>query len=80
MAQYKGMLVVCDRCGEQAFLKTIGEGEADGGYTRWNKFEQKPSGWDSLSFENKWYTLCPVCNAKYSAFVKSFLERSEGNG
>lgn len=46
MAQVNGELTTRDRCGKQLFRKCIGEGEADGGYTRWNKFEPYPDGWE----------------------------------
>lgn len=59
MAEAKGLLKICDRCGETVFLKTIGDGEADGGYTRWNKFETPPEGW---GYSLKVGTLCPKCN------------------
>lgn len=34
MAEVKGMLKTCDRCGESVFLKVIGVGELDGGFTK----------------------------------------------
>lgn len=43
----EGKLILCDHpeCDEKAFCKRIGEGEADGGFTRWNKYEKDPDGW-----------------------------------
>lgn len=66
----KGKLTTCDRCGKTVFSKTIGDGETDGGYTRWNKFEE-PKGW---SFEYKIGDLCPECTEKYKELVKDFEE------
>lgn len=34
MAEVKGMLKTCDRCGESVFLKAIDVGEMDGGFTK----------------------------------------------
>lgn len=73
MAEAKGLLKTCDRCGETIFLKTIGDGEADGGYTRWNKFEAPPEGWD---YSLKVGTLCPKCNEEYKMLLKWFMERN----
>ena len=42
MSEKCGKLVTCDRCGKNVFLKCIGEEETDGGYTKWNKFEDPP--------------------------------------
>lgn len=70
MAFENGRLYTCDRCGAQAFIKTIGDGEADGGYTRWNKFEPL-EGWGmSPNFGN----LCPRCNAEWSHTIDEFMK------
>ena len=73
MAEIKGRLTICDRCGEKVFSKCIGEGETDGGYTRWNKFEDLPDGWQYHSETGK---LCPKCNAQYSEFIKKFMQEA----
>lgn len=67
MASVNGKLVICDRCGEQVFLKCTGEGETDGGYTRWNNFEAPPEGWGSVeiprydSARTDYIRTCPKC-------------------
>lgn len=73
MSEVTGKLVACDRCGQQIFLRCTGEGEADGGFTRWNKFESLPDGWQMVAVPNSagWvgsgnayngYMLaCPTC-------------------
>lgn len=70
MSEQCGKLVTCDRCGKNAFLKCIGEGETDGGYTKWNKFEEAHNGW-------KYYyntgLLCPECNEEYVDIVEEFM-------
>lgn len=62
MSEIKGLLRTCDRCGTQIFLKCVGEGEADGGFTRWNKFEDAPTEW---KFVNDVGTVCPKCWEDY---------------
>lgn len=72
MAETKGMLCECDRCGAQVFRKTIGDGEADGGYTRWNKFEPYPEGWELVYIPNavgkrsNCIMCCPACTALWN--------------
>jgi hypothetical protein len=54
-----GTLITCDICGTTVFIKRTGTGEADGGFTRWNQFEEAP-GWTRISsygFEQ----VCPEC-------------------
>lgn len=77
--EVKGMLTTCDRCGVTCFRKCVGEGETDGGFTRWNKFEPYPDGWDYHSETGR---LCPECNAEYIKFLNEFLgqERVEVKG
>lgn len=76
MAEVKGKLVTCDRpaCGRQIFLKTTGEGERDGGYTRWNTFEPYPEGWE---IHYNVGTLCPDCNREYKALLDQFKRGQE---
>ena len=71
--EVKGKLVSCDRCGEQIFLKCTGEGERDGGFTRWNEFEPFPEGWEHQYNIGR---LCPKCNEKYKQLINTFM--SEG--
>lgn len=64
MAEVKGMLKTCDRYGESVFLKVIGVGELDGGFTKgwvWNVDMRK--------------LLCPKCSAAYKSIVKQFMEQ-----
>ena len=68
MAEVNGKLVTCDRCGKQIFLKTIGDEERDGGFTRWNKFEPFPEGWETVGIpthhlckKHRYIRVCPDC-------------------
>lgn len=71
MSETKGMMQTCDRCGEWVFLKCTGEGEADGGFTRWNKFEPAPDGWNYITGAG---TVCPKCWKEYVALLKRYKE------
>ena len=72
MASKIGKMIVCDRCGGSVFLECTGEGETDGGYTRWNKFEAAPEGWDRHLDIGM---LCPKCNSLYMDIIKSFMNK-----
>lgn len=74
MSEVNGKLQSCDRCGETVFLKVIGEGEADGGFTRWNKFEEAPEGWERR-FEVG--LLCPKCSEEYKKLLERFMNLIE---
>lgn len=68
MSRENGEVRTCDRCGRTLFRKCIGEGEADGGYTRWNKFEPA-EGW---SVESRWGDLCPECTDEFEKVKSDF--------
>ena len=86
MAQQKGMLQTCDRCTEWVFLKTTGDGDADGGYTRWNKFEPAPDGWKHVQVGIKdpgssvYATLCPACSAEWRRINEKFMQEVDIHG
>lgn len=72
--QENGRLTHCDRCGDTVFSKVTGEGEMDGGYTRWNNFEPLPEGWE---YHTETGMLCPSCNAGYTHVLNIFMRREE---
>lgn len=74
MAEIKGRLTICDRCGEKVFSQCNGEGETDGGFTRWNKFEPLPEGWES--HYNGIGMLCPKCNKEYKKLIEKFKQEA----
>lgn len=76
MAEATGKLLTCDRCGATCFLKCTGDGVTDGGYTRWNKFEDRPKGWQYHS-DSDIGQLCPKCNAEYEEIIKGFMENKK---
>jgi len=77
MAYINGRLTICDRCGEKVFSKCTGEGERDGGFTRWNTFEPLPEGWDCHEYTG---TLCPKCNEEYKKLIENFKKAGANNG
>ena len=72
MSYIDGRKYTCDRCGKETFCQCIGEGETDGGYTRWNKFELLPVGWDSHADTG---LLCSGCNAYYKRMIADFMSK-----
>lgn len=78
MSQVNGQLTTCERCGAQIFRKTIGEGQTDGGYTRWNEFEPYPEGWEVVSLpkvngQHQSAMVCPFCYAEWDRVLNSFF-------
>lgn len=85
MAEVNGKLVTCDRCGKQIFLQTIGDGETDGGFTRWNKFENYPDGWDVIGIPkdieckySRYFRVCPDCRELWGSLTREFFLKAEG--
>lgn len=74
MSFINGRIYMCDRCGKGTFCECTGEGERDGGFTRWNKFAPLPEGWKSHLDTG---LLCPECNKQYEQIVGDFLEKAK---
>lgn len=68
MSKVKGELLTCDRCGETIFLKYLGKGNADGGYTTWDKYEDAEE-WGYEVHSN----LCPKCMKEYKEMINDFF-------
>jgi hypothetical protein len=71
MSQTIGKRVICDRCKAEVFCEYIGEGETDGGYTRWKKFAPLPDGWGFVEL----HELCPVCMKEWNAICDGFYRK-----
>lgn len=71
MSRKNGQLRTCDRCGTQAFFECTGEGEADGGFTRWNKFEPAV-GWDLVLSVGD---VCPDCKKDFEDMLEAFRRK-----
>lgn len=79
MSREKGMLRTCDICGATAFAKATKDGEADGGYTRWNNFEAFPEGWSNkIEIDRKSIDSCPKCTAKYDELYERLISELTG--
>lgn len=72
MSRVNGQLLTCDRCGANTFLKHIGDKTLDGGYTKFNRFEDKPEGWGSPR-DVKYLDLCPLCYDVYKRTLEKFV-------
>ncbi len=69
----KGKIYFCNGkdCDKFVFLQHIGDGVMDGGYTKWNKFEELPDGWTTYNVmeSKKRAYLCPDCSAKLNGGI-----------
>lgn len=68
--EVRGIMSFCCRCNTAVFRKYIGQGERDGGFTKWDKYEDLPDGW---LYETEFGYLCPECAHKFKAFMTYFL-------
>lgn len=75
MSEVEGKLLTCDVCGKTVFLKYVGDGETDGGFTRWRKYEDKPEGW-SVSYG--FGTLCPSCAKRIRTAIDNAVSEIRG--
>lgn len=71
MSKKNGLLLTCDRCGAWIFLGCTGEGELDGGFTRWNKFEPA-TGWNIVSDVGD---VCPKCWQDYRDMLERYRKK-----
>ena len=72
MAEEKGKLLTCDRCGRSIFLKYIGKGEVyDSRHSNdyWDKFEPMPDTW---LYETAIGYLCDDCAYLFRQWVTEF--------
>ena len=78
MSTKLGKYYICDRCGTTSFFEKIGEGETDGGFTKFDKFEEA-DGWNTVypeaahSMGNS-KLLCPTCSEKYNKLMQEFFD------
>lgn len=77
MSTKLGKYYICDRCGTTSFCEKIGEGEADGGFTKFDKFKEA-EGWITVYPEvshgmRSSKLLCPACGEKYDKLMREFF-------
>ena len=65
-----GKYYICDRCGTTSFCEKIGEEETDGGFTRFNKFEEAEG----------WTTVYPEASHGAEGWITVYPEVSHGMG
>lgn len=72
----KGILLTCDRCGKNVFLKHLNTETSDGGYTKQDRYEERPDGWcavdKTLSRAIKSNHLCSDCSKKLANILDQF--------
>lgn len=78
MSTKLGKYYICDRCGTTSFFEKIGEGETDGGFTRFDKFEEATD-WNTVYPEashgmGSSKLLCPTCSEKYNKLMQEFFD------
>lgn len=74
MGEWKGKIVTCDRCGRECRRELIDTVEADGGFTRIDRFVKMPETW---KYRYEIGYLCPDCNAEYESLIKAFMGKAE---
>lgn len=74
MAEVKGKLCDCARCGITVFLRLTNVESLFGGYDYANFFEDFPEGW---AYHSDTGRLCPDCNAVYTKLINDFMLRKE---
>lgn len=71
MSDKKGKLTTCNRCGHSVFRAYLGQGDADGGYTKWDIFEDLPDGW---MYHSEIGDLCPTCGGLFRIFIHKLMD------
>lgn len=69
-----GTMEQCHRCESTVFRKHVGTGEADGGWSRWDKFEPFPDGWLYVGGVGN---LCPYCAEQFKETMTNFFGRDK---
>lgn len=71
MSKQNGQMLICNRCGAWIFRECTGEGERDGGFTRWNNFEPA-TGWNAVSTVGD---VCPKCWQDYQDMLERYKKK-----
>lgn len=77
MSTKLGKYYICDRCGTTLFFEKVGEGETDGGFTKFDKYEDA-EGWITVYPKvshgmRSSKLLCPACSEKYDKLMCEFF-------
>ena len=71
MSRVSGDLVTCSRCGETIFLAKLGSRDLDGGFSRYDVFEELPDDW--LFITQLEGHLCPNCSNTFKQIIADFM-------
>lgn len=74
MAEVKGKICDCERCGKTVFLRFTGGESLFGGWQNVDHFEDFPEGW---AYHSDTGRLCPECDAVYTKLINDFMPRKE---
>lgn len=74
MAEKKGKLLICDRCGQTVFLEYTKTTDHDGGWTTVDHYEAPPEGWE---YYTDFGRLCPSCNNTARDMMLRFFDYDE---
>ena len=66
-----GKMLKCNRCGKERFLKYIKQDDLDGGYTKYDVYEDYPKEW---LYETETGDLCDECAFKFRSWVTEFMD------
>lgn len=72
MAEHLGKLIICDRCGKTQFLHHLKTETLDGGYTKVDKYDKRPDGWE---YHSDTGLLCDECEKLYQELLNKFFDR-----
>ena len=75
--QIEGKKYICDRCGEEAFVKRKEDAVLDGGFTR-EKIYEGIDGWTREKHGSAWCDLCPECTKQLQSVIGKFWDKNEG--
>ena len=70
MAEVKGKMITCNRDSNFVFLKRLVDGDTDGGFTKYERYEDLPSDW---MFATQFGYLCPKCAREFRTFMTTFF-------
>lgn len=69
--EWKGKIIICDRCGQECRRAFLKQTEMDGGFTVNDCFEPMPEEWKYI-YDVGW--LCPACKKKYEKLMDEFMD------
>lgn len=74
MAEIKGKICDCARCGKTVFLRLTNAEPSFSWCESANHFEDFPEGW---AYHVDTGRLCPECDAVYTKLINDFMPRKE---